>query len=68
MVFQLGSEGKIVEVSPERVERQLRQRKLGFPELNMQGRPGLEKGVASSRTNDKVSVAREVRQRWHTIT
>ena len=36
MVFQLGSEGKIVELSPERVEWQLRERKLGFPELNMQ--------------------------------
>lgn len=68
VVFQLGSEGKIVEVSPERVERQLRQRKLGFPELNMQEDFRSRKGVASSRTNDKVSVAREVRQRWHTIT
>lgn len=59
VVFQLGSEGKIVEISPERVERQLRQRKLGFPELNMQEDFRSRKGVASSRTNDKVSVAKK---------
>lgn len=67
VVFQLGSEGKIVELSPERVEWQLRQRKLGFPELNMQEDFRSRKGVASSRTNDKVSVAREVRRRWDTM-
>lgn len=45
----------------------MRQRKLGFPGLNMHEVFESKKGVASSRTDDKVSVAREEeRRRWHT--
>ena len=46
----------------------MRQRKLGFPGLNIHEDFESRKGVASSRTDDKVSVAREeARQRWHTM-
>lgn len=46
----------------------MRQRKLGFPEQDMQEDFRSGKGVASSRTDDQVSVAgEEVRRRCHTM-
>lgn len=59
VVLQLGSEGKVVKISPEREEEHLRWRELGSSGPNMHEVLKSRKSMEHSRTGEWVSVARE---------